>query len=125
MRRSRAVGKNNALQQLLYFAVYFFGGLSVDFVQDYVCGFFVNEEDELFDKDTMTHPFNGDVVNKFLSENFALSDSMFTSIKVALGYDASTNIYHLPFIGGFGGFNKPREYVSYEKIRNRSGEKRI
>lgn len=100
------------------FADYFFGGLSVDFVQNYVCGFFVNEEDELFDKDTMTHPFNGDVVNKFLSENFALSDSMFTSVKAALGYDASTNIYHLPFIGGFGGFNKPREYVSYEKSKD-------
>ncbi len=100
------------------YADYFYGGLTVDYVRNYVCSMFVNEEDEIFNKDTMTHPFNGDTINMFLSENFVLSDTMFSQVQQELGYDADTNIYHLPFIGGFGGMNKPREYVSYIKNKD-------
>ena len=35
------------------YADYFFEGLCVDYVRTFVCNFFVNEEDELFNKDTM------------------------------------------------------------------------
>ncbi len=100
------------------FADYFYDGYSVDYVRNFVCNFFVNEEDEIFDKETMTHPFNGDVVNQYLSENFVYSDKMFAEIQVALGYNKETNIYHLPFIGGFGGMIYTREYVSYVKNAN-------
>ncbi len=100
------------------YADYFYDGFCVEYVRNFVCNMFVNEEDEIFNKDTMTHPFNGDVINQFLSENFVLSDTMFTQVQKELGYDADTNIYHLPFIGGFGGMNKPREYVSYIKNKD-------
>lgn len=100
------------------YADYFYGGFCVEYVRNFVCNMFVNEEDEIFNKDTMTHPFNGDVINQFLSENFVLSDAMFSQVQKELGYDATTNIYHLPFIGGFGGMNKPREYVSYVKNKD-------
>ena len=102
------------------YADYFYGGFCVEYVRNYVCNMFVNEEDEIFNKDTMTHPFNGDVINQFLSENFVLSDAMFSQVQKELGYDANTNIYHLPFIGGFGGMNKPREYVSYVKNNDKT-----
>ncbi|MBQ3547702.1 MAG: hypothetical protein IJA44_04430 [Clostridia bacterium] len=97
------------------YADYFYGGYTVEYVVNYVAGMFVNEEDEIFDKDTMTHPFNGDTINKYLDENFVFSGDMFSEVQKGLGYDADTNIYHLPFVGGFGGMNKPREYVSYVK----------
>ncbi len=100
------------------YADYFFGGFTVNYVVNFVSGLFVNEDDEIFNKDTMTHPFNGDVINQFLSENFVFTDDMLKEVKSELGYDASTNIYHLPFVGGFGGMNKPREYVSYVKNNN-------
>ncbi|MBR5223452.1 MAG: hypothetical protein IKV81_04745 [Clostridia bacterium] len=100
------------------YADYFFGGYNVDYVVYYVSMMFVNQEDELFDNNTMTSPFNGDTINMFLNENFILSEDMLSLVKNGLGYDATTNIYHIPFIGGFGGMNKPREYVSYVKNSN-------
>ncbi len=100
------------------YADYFYDGFCVEYVRNFVCNFFVNEEDEIFDKDTMTHPFNGDTVNTFLSENFVLTDKMFADVQVELGYDKATNIYHLPFIGGFGGMIRAREYVNYVKNKN-------
>ncbi len=102
------------------YADYFFDGFTVGYVVTNVSFFFVNMEDELFDHDTMTQPFNGDTVNKYLNENFVLSGDMLSKVQKELGYDANTNIYHLPFMGGWGGMNRPREYVDYVKNKDKT-----
>lgn len=100
------------------YADYFYNGFTVEYVVNYVAMMFVNTEDEIFDKETMTHPFSADTINKYLNENYVLSGDMLAKVQKGLGYDAETNIYHLPFVGGWGGMNRPREYVSYVKNSN-------
>lgn len=98
-----------------YYADYFFGGFNAQYVQNFVCGALVNEEDETFDRENWTQTYAAPAVDEFMADYFVFTDDMLSEVRELLGYDADRDVYVLPFIGGFGGFINTREYVSYDK----------
>ena len=108
----------NACKNKTDYADYFFGGYNVDYVANYVCGKLIKEEDPEYDPDKMTSTLAAAIVDEFMADHFVFTDEMLAQVRERIGYDAEREVYVLPFHGGLGGMNKPREYVSYVKNSN-------
>lgn len=108
----------NAMVKETDYADYFFNGLTASYVAMRVSQSFVDEESEMFNKETMTQRYVSAPVEMFMKERYALSDSLLAEVRVELGYNADGDYYDIPFSGGFGGMMAPRELVGYKKNAN-------
>lgn len=108
----------NAMLKETDYADYFFNGLTASYVAMRVSQSFVDEESEMFNKETMTQRYVSAPVEMFMEERYALSDSLLAAVREQLGYNAEGDYYDIPFAGGFGGMMAPRELVGYKKNAN-------
>ena len=108
----------NAMVKETDYADYFFNGLTASYVAMRVSQSFVDEESEMFNKETMTQRYVSAPVEMFMKDRYALSDSLLAEVRVELGYNADGDYYDIPFSGGFGGMMAPRELVGYKKNAN-------
>ncbi len=110
----------NAMKSEAHYADYFYDGLTVGYVVMEVSSNFVNEEDEMYNKETHSQRYSSEPVEMFMADRFVLSDAMFQQVREELGYNADGDYYDIPFMGGFGGFMAARELVGYKKNADNS-----
>ncbi len=108
----------NKMNDEAYYADYFFDGLTASYVMIRVSQSFVDEESDIFNKDTMTQRYVSAPVEMYMKDRFVLSDSLFAEVRKQLGYNADGDYYDIPWVGGFGGMAAARKLVGYVKNAN-------
>ena len=85
------------------YADYFFGGYNVDYVANYVCGALINEDDPVYDSNTMTFTLAAAAVDEFMADHFVFTDEMLAQVRERIGYDAEREVYVLDPMLATGG----------------------